>query len=395
MDQKAGWKTMHVLHIPSWYVRQDDPAKGSFFREQAIALNESGMCVGVIAPDETPERKYDRFSIDTFDDNGVLTLRSRRKNWLPWNISPLDTVPWLAGGMALYRAYEKQHGRPQILHAQGLQKAGFLAAWINAQHGIPYVVTEHSSVYFRKKLPYWQKLAAGLPVKNAARRFAVSRALCDAMEQNWPSTAGSWDVLPNMVQVAAERTPLRSTDSFNILHISLLDENKDVGMLVRAFANAFGADMRAQLTIGGDGQERQRLQTLSKELGISDRVRFPGYLDRAQVAREMANADLFVLSSRHETFGVVLIEALAAGTPIVATACGGPQDIVTPDDGLLVPVGDVSAMSAALATMRQNIASYDAEDIRVRCNARFGKRAFVQRLTGVYESVIAENRPAD
>ena len=103
----------------------------------------------------------------------------------------------------------------------------------------------------------------------------------------------------------------------------------------------------------------------------------------------MAVADAFVLSSRNETFGVVIIEALALGKPVIATQCGGPESILRPADGLLVPVDDVSAMANAMCQLIERRNDYDPVEIRQSCVARFSETAIAKRLNWIYAEVLS------
>ena len=101
----------------------------------------------------------------------------------------------------------------------------------------------------------------------------------------------------------------------------------------------------------------------------------------------MAAANVFVLPSHHETFGVVVIEALALGKPVIATRCGGPESIIESGDGLLVPTNNIEALAQAMAEISSHMDQYDPVDIRERCRIRFGEEAIVSRLIEVYQDV--------
>jgi glycosyltransferase involved in cell wall biosynthesis len=90
------------------------------------------------------------------------------------------------------------------------------------------------------------------------------------------------------------------------------------------------------------------------------------------------------LPSRSETFGVVYVEAIACGKPVLATRCGGPESIVTAENGLLVDTGDVDALAGAMRTMTATARSYDAHAIRRQFLERFSRAAVVDRLEDVY-----------
>jgi len=141
----------------------------------------------------------------------------------------------------------------------------------------------------------------------------------------------------------------------------------------------------------GDGPERSKLQALAVELDIEKSVKFTGLLSRQEVLTTIANADAFVLSSRYETFGVVVIEALALGKPVIATRCGGPESIVRQEDGILVPVDDIGALAAAMEKIIKNQEEYDPIEIRKACINRYSESAIAEKLIKIYSSVITTN----
>jgi glycosyltransferase involved in cell wall biosynthesis len=140
------------------------------------------------------------------------------------------------------------------------------------------------------------------------------------------------------------------------------------------------------LTVVGNGPSRRSLEDLATALNIDDQVRFTGTLDREEVRAAYSSSDVFVLASRTEPFGVVLVEAMATGLPLVATRSGGPEDIVTPNTGILVPTDDPEALAAAVKTLRDAPADrFRAETIRSVAVDRYSSDAFVQRSRSLYE----------
>jgi glycosyltransferase involved in cell wall biosynthesis len=111
----------------------------------------------------------------------------------------------------------------------------------------------------------------------------------------------------------------------------------------------------AELLVLGDGPDRERLERLSGELGLNGRVRFAGAVPRAEVLRRLAGAEALVLSSDWENFPHTAVEALALGTPLLATAVGGvPEVVVDGENGLLVPPSDPAALAAAIERFRSS-----------------------------------------
>ena len=146
---------------------------------------------------------------------------------------------------------------------------------------------------------------------------------------------------------------------------------KRVDVLLRALALARDAGP-LRLLVVGDGEIRPRLQELSRELGIADRVRFLGY--RRDLTTIASAADIAVLTSANEGTPVSLIEAAAAGCPAVATRVGGVPEVVTPDTGLLVPPDDPEAAAAALRRLGSD------GDLRARLGEAARERALRRYL---------------
>jgi len=162
-----------------------------------------------------------------------------------------------------------------------------------------------------------------------------------------------------------------------------LNNGKGFDTLLKAFRIAAGKYTDSRLLIMGDGPERSNLTALAERLGLKGRVEFYGAYVRKEFAEALGESDAFVLASRGETFGVVCIEALACGLPVVATRCGGPEDFVNEANGLLVPVDDAEAFAKAMLEIRENIGSYDSAAISRFARETFSARAVAEKLTAV------------
>lgn len=162
-----------------------------------------------------------------------------------------------------------------------------------------------------------------------------------------------------------------------------LVEEKDFATLLRCFAS-LRTHIDAVLVLFGDGPQREGLESLARSLGIEEWVRFWGNIDN--VYRYFSRSSAFVLSSRREAFGNVLVEALACGLPCVATLCasGGPQEILRDGQyGELVAVGDVDAMANALLSALSR--DFDREKVLMR-----GMEFSVERSAREYSSLIKD-----
>jgi glycosyltransferase involved in cell wall biosynthesis len=280
-----------------------------------------------------------------------------------------------------------------VLHAHNLDSAGLLAQRIEREFGIPYLVTEHSTYYHRDLVPRELLPRLATAAQDASSFGAVSPELARLLRQKLSLGRLNIDILPNVIDpdfltaAVAEQKSCRS--DFSFLCIGNLIPVKNHEMLIKAFHSAFADSPGVALRIGGDGELRNVLGDLVQELGLSDRIEFVGRLGRPDVLREIDQCNAFVLPSRYETFGVVLIAAMARGKPVISTACGGPEAFVTKLDGVVVANEDQSAFALAMKTMVSRAGSYDAADIRLRAIDRFGPRALLARLEPMYRRAVS------
>lgn len=298
----------------------------------------------------------------------------------------------------MFDAYRAAHGQPDIIHVHSALPAGFGAVDIGKSFQIPVVLSEHSTA-FARGLVSASGLALAREIALAATAcFAVSTPFARRLEEKLALPHVSVGVMPNPVDTRFLDAPLpirqQRGKRCQFLHVSLLDEKKNVGQLLDSFARAFAGDDQVSLVIGGDGPKRREIERRVDSLNIAQQVTFLGLLSRQEVLEALQASDAFVLSSRFETFGVVVVEALATGLPVIATRCGGPEDIVGADDGCLVPVDDVDAMAAAMRKIADDPAGSDRFARRARCRERFGPKAISRRWLDIYAEVLAQDRRA-
>jgi glycosyltransferase involved in cell wall biosynthesis len=393
LDRVTGKRNMHVLVIPSSYPTAGNPARGCFYREQAQSLARAGLRVGVVAPVIRGLRslRHEGFrkltGLSVSDDEGVPTVR--RELLARFSLAPrLHGRHWLRVGHDLFRRYVDRFGVPDLIHAHGALLAGRLAVSIADKNGIPFVLTEHNTAFARRAIRPWQDAVIRQVIAQAAARIAVSPQLGRLLASRYETEPTEWQWIPNVV--APEFRPPDGENHapermrFRFLNVALLTPKKGHDTLLFALADLLAGGADAELRIVGGGPLQTSLSRLAERLGVASQVTFLGTLDRAAVVAEMQSADAFVLASRHETFGVVLIEALACGLPVVATVCGGPECIVEEQDGLLVPPDDVSALSQGMSRIVATRQKYPAASLRRRCLGRFGEQTVARQIIDVY-----------
>jgi glycosyltransferase involved in cell wall biosynthesis len=293
---------------------------------------------------------------------------------------------------ALVRALRRE--RPAVFHAHltwPLAAMYPLAAAVAAR--VPAVVATFH-VFPPLRLTRRSVLQQRLLGARVGRGVAVSQAIAMLVhdELGWPEH--KLDVIMNGIAVdrfRRERDPtLRraltaGSDELLFLTAARLTPQKGIDVLLRAARSVDGA----RFAIAGGGPERARLEAEAAELGVDDRVSFLGRRD--DVPALLAAADAFVLPSRYEGTPLALLEAMAAGKPVVASAIGGVDEIVAPgESGLLVPADDPEALAT---TLRRVVAEPElraslGEAARRRAEAEFSVAATARRVTAVYEELL-------
>jgi glycosyltransferase involved in cell wall biosynthesis len=209
-------------------------------------------------------------------------------------------------------------------------------------------------------------------VRRADRVLTTSRYAAGRIEELYGPLRSPVAIVPEPVDLtrwreAVARSPRKPTSTPAILCVAHLYPRKDVVTLARAAAR-----MRepARVRIVGDGPEGDRIDREIERLGVASRVERLGHLPFAALAEAYRAADVFCLPSRQEGFGIVFVEAMAAGLPVVAADAGAAPELVAPEEtGLLVQPGDADGLAAALDRLLRE------DDLRRRLGEEGRRRA--------------------
>ncbi len=384
--------------IPSWY----PPNGGEFFRGHSQGLAAGGAAVTVLAGPNTSIRDFpfttpwSAFSTRHTTTDGLQEIVRRY-----WNIPLLDrpnALGWIHMMVSFAERQIRKQGTPQLLQVHSSLWGGVVAARLQRRHGIPYVITEHRSRFVYNSpearalfLPWHDELLHEA-FAGASRIITVSPSLNSRILHYVPEKKQQILSIPNMVDTDFfTPSPTRAAGSnrtftfFSLAHHIRL---KGLDTLLEAFALAAQKEQNIRLIIGGHGPETPALKQQCSQLGINDQVAFAGALSAIQVREQMQQADAFVLPSRFEAFGVVFIEALACGIPVIAARAGGPESFITPTTGLLTEPDRPGQLAEAMLAMRENHHLYHAGHIRQYAIDAFGPQAVAAKYLEVYQQIL-------
>src|SRR5262249_11763603 len=246
---------------------------------------------------------------------------------------------------------QDRFGDSAPIHAHAPSPAALVAMELGSELGLPFVVTEHTGEALRRRLERAQigRRALGEALHRADAVIAVSETVARRLSEAGGSASA---VIPNVVDEDFF-TPATTLDSGTPRAFALarLVDGKGIAQLIAAVALLRRSDFPLELRIGGDGPRRREWERYADGLGLRGAVTFLGSLSRDAVREEMRKCSCFVLPSESESFGVVCVEAMACGRAVVATRSGGPEEIVTERDGVLVPPRDVDSLAQGIRTV--------------------------------------------
>lgn len=359
------------------------PLNGIFEFDQAKALAKIGVEVAFIAIDFRALSYKRKFGLFQYERDGVHVFELS----LPIGVYR-RALPVLQRLLLIpVRKMLKSFGKPDIVHAHFYSIAA-IASILKRKFCIPFVVTEHSSKLNRNLLEISRldaRIAANAYQK-ADRVVVVSKALAANLKQNFGVEG---QIIPNIVDVSNfQYVERQKKDGFKFISVGNLIKIKGFDLLIRAFAEAFKDDKTVKLSIVGDGPERKALQDAVNQYGIGDQITFLRTIGREKVKQIYYDSDAFVLSSRSETFGVVFIEAMATGLPVIATRCGGPESFVDENNGMLVKVNDVDELADAMRKIRANYKNYNPMQISEKCREKFAPDVVAEKIISVYNQYL-------
>ena len=382
---------MHIMVIPSWYASSRNKVHGSFFKEQFKALSNAGIKVTVAYNEIWPITMLGRIKenrgIEFSLEDNLKTYRYKDFNYLPKN--PLMFKSFNKRMDKLYKEIVKKEGEIDIIHAHSALWGGISAQYISNKYNIPLVLTEHSSLKYARYVKESYKKYIYKAYDKADALIAVGNGLKNEMKNY---TNNDIKVIHNMVDLKKFNIDIKSSeknnseDTFNMFSCAFLEEGKGMENLIEAFYLAFKSK-DAILRIGGDGSLREKLEGMIKELGMENQIFLLGALSREDVAKEMKNCKCFALASEHETFGVVYIEALACGKPVIGTYNGGADDIIKDYNGIIIEKKDVEKLKDALVKMKNEYKTYDKNEIREKTILSYSENVLVEKLKGVYKEI--------
>ena len=401
-----GLSVNRILVLSHMFPNEAQINSGCFIAEQVKALREhEGLDVRVIS--------CQPFWIHTKNPFKVLDRISEYKKclyssmWSSWNDIPVLRIPYLVGrpffpfhvhgftyqySVARWANQIHKSFNFDLIHAHTSYLDGFTGSYLAKKYQTPLLITEHTGPFSVLSDRLIVRQVAAKALQSANKIISVSPTLeNELIKIISPFHQQKIICIPNGVDTELfypDQNNNKNNDFLMLLSVISLDDNKNPFCLLEAFKILHIQGIKIKLNILGGGELQQQLQQFIDKNNLTQFINLLGWQPRHEVARMMREiCDIFVLPSRSETFGVVVIEAMASGKPVVSTRCGGPESvIIEPYLGELCANDDPQSLASTIKKVADNLNKYDFQKIRNHIFKKYDFKVIVDKINSIYQN---------
>lgn len=419
MTTKIKNKRLKILSVPAWYPTKFNPVNGIFIQEQIKASNLYNDNL-IIYPNSLGPHPNSFYNISENIEDGIKVFNIRinyywffkkifsyKKNpknlkWGDKNIIErnkkisivfkylniiINNIIWFFLVLRILRNIFKNDFKPDIFHIH-VFTVGVPIIILSKLLKIPVIVTEHYTGFSRRNLNRIEIILAKYTMNNAAAILPVSTGLKNHIEDY--GIKNNFFVIPNVVDTEIFHPIYKNlkNEKIKMLLVANITRQKGIYYLLQALNKLKKKRNDFTLDIVGDGCDRLEYEKLTKKLGLDEFIKFHGLKTKKEVAIYMQNCDFFIQPSLYETFGVVYIEAMACGKPVIATNVTGPNEIINEDTGIIIPPKNINAIVYAVDQMLDHYENYSPEYISNYINKNFSYEIVGKKLDRIYKQII-------
>lgn len=390
-----------ILYLASWYPSRHSPVEGIFIQKHAeAAALFSDISVLYITLYAGLKGKF--IEVEPLYENNVYTVRvylNKARIRIPFLTFIYNVFRYILGIYLGLRIIFREKGSIDLIQVNVASRIGIIGLLLKLLFRIPYIVLEHSTAYvmYKDKKEYQssinlsERIITYINYRYANGIIGVSNYLNESIKK-LKNIHNRFYIVPNVISIPEKKDRhVNNKGKIIALTISILNKKgKNIQELINVFDLLIKRGMMGlNLYIIGDGSDRAAYEIYAKELGILNRnIFFLGYVPNNELSKYFDTVNFFVLSSKYETFSVVTAEAIAHGVPVVVTKCGGPEEFVSSDQGLLVNNMDINALISGIEYMSSNWQNYDPDKLMKYAQNKFDSPIVGHQLVNIYNEIL-------
>ncbi len=369
---------MIILHFPSWFPNAEAPYKGNFILRQIAAMADRTTSIVMHhVKDDFPTE-----SLDYGTDINYHLIHTNKNSKISLFISYLRA----------YRKVRKTYGKPDVIHLHVAMPLGIVAAYLARRHHIPFVISEHWSIYQpqnRSQINWIQKLMFGYIYRTASVFVTVSFNLTEAIYNTIPASRKLVGMNVSNVVDTEEFKPIESTPNSikQILHISTLDNDaKNIMGILKAVQALSHRRDDFCLNIIHD-LRNPVVEEFIQRNHLEKQIVLLGKKTTSEVAKALQKCDFLLMFSNYENQPCVILEAHCCGKPVLTTPVGGIPEICHERNALFVEVQNEAQLVERIDYMLDHASSYDSQEISAEASREYSYDTIGQHLIGVYRFI--------
>ncbi|MDR3625446.1 MAG: glycosyltransferase [Ignavibacteriaceae bacterium] len=390
-----------ILFLASWFPNRTSKVLGIFVQKKALAVSK--MCnVAVLYVTPDIQLKGKNFDVECNNESGIITVRVYFK-FLSSGVlrKILYNFSFVFAYYLGWKRIKKEWGNPDLIHVNVIDRAGYIALILKYIKKIRYVITEHSTPdinYLRGITPKTKmplKFLKSIVIKNSEFMNVDSSASLEYYKK--VGFKGNLGVIKNVVDIYPEyivkKNRIRKDNIKRAVHISILNGRKNVADIIRAFDHICNKLNKKDIEFHliGEGEQKDQLMSQAQECGLLNKnIFFHGFVDESTKLKILTDSDFHILNSDEEGFSVVTAEAILYGIPVIATKCGGPEDFVPKEVGILIERRNLQQLIDSILYMAENSHNYDPEVLQEFGKKEFSPDVICQKTYDVYKRVLKQ-----
>ena len=367
---------MKILHLPLWIPNKNNVQLGNFIQKQIelSSLDNEVFTVGFVADDSVNEIKIEK------QLNSITVTYQKSK------IKFITFLNYLKAAKIAVKELRDEKFYPEIIHCHVAGRNLWLAQ--KYFKDIPIVLSEHWSGYLTgefNKQPFYVRQFILNKINKCHSAISVSNHLTKALINSGFKL--KINELGNVIDVKEKIVVGKSTEMNFFVIADLEDHVKNISGILKALHSIKDKYPLFRLHVVGDGKDLSLLKNLTNSLEMNDIVIFLGRKVQDEVQELLILADCVIVNSNFETFSMITLESILTGCPVIATNCGGPEQFVNENNGLLIEKNNSKSLADAMVFMYLNKEKYMPDKVRVSVENTHTKDYIRKELNNIYNTI--------
>ncbi len=389
---------MNAVWLASWYPNRTSVTNGDFIERHAKAVAPFLTSLTVIAVVKDEKLPLNATELFEKKDGNLTTyiIYYGRSRWGGIIEKIFSVKKYIGLHLEILDKIIKEKGKPDIVHVHVAMKAGMVAKKIQQLFDIPYIITEHSSIFYKEASPNIYESPSFISsqtrsvITNASLLLTVSNELANAINKNFVKV--NCRVVPNVVDTELfSPAGIQNADYIRLIHISGMGHPKNMDAIINALAIYKSRGGRFLMQVYGAAPKT--VIEKAKTAALEENIFFHGEVLQPELSAAIRTADVLILYSDYETFGCVIIEANACGKPVIVSDIPVFHELVIENkNGMFAKAGDPGALADVLVQFAEKKDLFNQTAIATETAARFSYPVVGRQIKDIYDEVLKSRK---